>query len=63
MKTFILAAIFFFIQIIFVDAQIQRTIQLPFETLTIDDGLPQGFITGMVQDKQGFIWLSTNGGS
>ncbi len=62
MKTFILVAIFFFIQIIFVNAQIQRTIQLPFETLTIDDGLPQGFITGMVQDKQGFIWLSTNGG-
>jgi signal transduction histidine kinase/DNA-binding response OmpR family regulator/ligand-binding sensor domain-containing protein len=31
-------------------------------SLTVDDGLPQGFITGMVQDKQGFMWLSTNDG-
>ena len=31
-------------------------------SLTVDDGLPQGFITGMVQDEQGFIWLSTSDG-
>jgi ligand-binding sensor domain-containing protein len=31
-------------------------------SVTVDDGLPQGFITGMVQDKQGLIWLSTNAG-
>ena len=31
-------------------------------SLTIDDGLPQGFITGFVQDEHGFIWLSTRDG-
>lgn len=31
-------------------------------SLTVDDGLPQGFITGMVQDRQGFMWLCTSDG-
>ncbi|HVX28322.1 MAG TPA: ATP-binding protein [Parafilimonas sp.] len=31
-------------------------------SLTIEDGLPQGFITGFVQDKQGFIWIATRDG-
>lgn len=25
----------------------------------VDDGLPQGFITGFTQDKDGFIWIAT----
>lgn len=36
--------------------------QYKIRSLTTDDGLPQGFITSMVQDKQGFIWLSTRSG-
>ncbi|WP_420576580.1 ATP-binding protein [Ekhidna sp.] len=27
-----------------------------------DDGIPQSFITGIVQDQQGFIWISTRDG-
>src|SRR4051794_8677010 len=31
-------------------------------SLTTDDGLPQGFVTGFVQDAKGFIWISTQDG-
>ena len=30
--------------------------------LTVKDGLPQGFVSGIVQDKAGFIWVSTRNG-
>ncbi|MBE7170787.1 MAG: response regulator [Williamsia sp.] len=30
--------------------------------LTTKDGLPQSFVSGMVQDKQGFVWIGTRNG-
>ncbi len=33
----------------------------PIRTLTVNDGLPQGQVRGMVQDKQGFIWIASEG--
>jgi signal transduction histidine kinase/DNA-binding response OmpR family regulator len=32
------------------------------KSLTTDDGLPQGFVTGFVQDAKGFVWISTHDG-
>ena len=32
------------------------------KALTIEDGLPQGFVTCIEQDHQGFMWFSTNDG-
>lgn len=32
------------------------------EYLTVRNGLPQGFINSMLQDRRGFIWLSTRDG-
>ncbi len=32
------------------------------KSLTVEDGLPQGFINGLVQDNQGFIWMGTREG-
>jgi signal transduction histidine kinase/ligand-binding sensor domain-containing protein/AraC-like DNA-binding protein len=31
-------------------------------SLTVEDGLPQGFINGIVQDAQGFMWMGTRDG-
>lgn len=33
--------------------------QVRMESLTVADGLSQGFVTGMIQDWRGFIWMST----
>lgn len=30
--------------------------------ITVNDGLPQGFVSGIVQDDDGFIWLGTRDG-
>lgn len=36
--------------------------RLKFESFTIDDGLSQGTIFCILQDRQGFLWLGTEGG-
>lgn len=33
-----------------------------FKTLNVADGLPQSFISGLVQDSTGFIWIATRDG-
>ncbi len=33
-----------------------------FKTLTVSDGLPQSFVSGLVQDSVGFIWIGTRDG-
>lgn len=35
---------------------------LSVKSLTVEDGLPQGFINGIVQDAQGFVWMGTMDG-
>ncbi len=62
MKTIAFVAVIFFTQIAFLDAQVQPTISLPFEKLTINDGLSQGFVSSIIQDKMGFMWFATNDG-
>jgi len=39
-----------------------RTQELFARKLTVKDGLPQSFISGLVQDRQGFIWIATRDG-
>ncbi|NOX38448.1 MAG: response regulator [Calditrichaeota bacterium] len=34
----------------------------PFKIYSVDDGLPQSIVSGIIQDTYGFIWLSTNEG-
>lgn len=54
-----LPIIFAIIKIFTVHAQDQH---LPSRFLTVKDGLPQGFVSGIVQDKAGFVWISTRNG-
>jgi len=35
---------------------------LLFETITINDGLSQGMVTWIMQDRYGFLWFATKGG-
>lgn len=42
--------------------QAQTPTPLHFKSLTINDGLSQGFVSCITQDKQGFMWLTTGDG-
>ncbi|RLD75338.1 MAG: hypothetical protein DRJ10_15455, partial [Bacteroidetes bacterium] len=46
----------------FVYPSFSQKIPLFFESYTTENGLPQNFISGIVQDKTGFIWLTTGHG-
>ncbi|MBP7513684.1 MAG: response regulator [Flavobacteriales bacterium] len=40
----------------------EDTLILPFRALTIEDGLSQGMVNAIIQDKYGFMWLATKDG-
>ncbi len=40
----------------------QDPVSRPFKTLSIAEGLPQSFISGLVQDSVGFVWIATRDG-
>ncbi|MDX9749708.1 MAG: ATP-binding protein [Flavobacteriales bacterium] len=38
------------------------TIKLPFQRITIEDGLSQGMVGSIIQDRTGFLWFATKDG-
>jgi signal transduction histidine kinase/ligand-binding sensor domain-containing protein len=40
----------------------QPAVPLHFESFTIDDGLSQGYVSAILQDKRGFMWFATYDG-
>lgn len=55
----------FFYSLLLLLIYMQAAAQYPvFEKskLTVSEGLPQSYVSGIVQDRQGFIWISTRDG-
>jgi len=40
----------------------QRPLYSYFRNLKVEDGLPQSFVSGLQQDKEGFLWVGTRDG-
>jgi signal transduction histidine kinase/ligand-binding sensor domain-containing protein len=43
-------------------AQTGLPAELHFNHLSVKDGLPEGFVQSMIQDRQGYIWMTTQKG-
>jgi len=48
--------------IVFLPLPLQAQQQIPFQHLTVQDGLSQGGVSCILQDRQGFMWFGTQDG-
>jgi ligand-binding sensor domain-containing protein/signal transduction histidine kinase len=54
---------FLFVLAIFISFQSQSQLrELRFDRLTVEDGLPENYVTCSIQDKYGYIWFGTQNG-
>ena len=47
---------------VFCTAQNTLPAELHFNRLSVKDGLPEGFVNSMIQDREGYIWMTTQRG-
>ncbi|RZK44013.1 MAG: hypothetical protein EOO90_01800 [Pedobacter sp.] len=57
-----LAFIIIILTCCFAKLQAQSSTAFEKARLTVADGLPQSYVSGLVQDRQGFIWIGTRDG-
>ncbi len=55
-------SLFFLLLSFMVKAQISQPGELYFNHLFIKDGMPEGTVTAIVQDKEGYMWIGTQKG-
>src|SRR3712207_1283331 len=58
----VLIALLILLSVIVCIAQKNNLSNLHFNRLSIKDGLPEGVITAILQDKEGYIWAGTQAG-
>ncbi len=51
-----------FISLLFLSLGLAQNNDIKFNNLTINEGLSQSFATDIIQDKRGYIWISTQDG-
>ena len=64
-RPILLATLWWAIQAVPVAGQLQEpmdTVDVLAELITVEDGLPQGMVQCMAQDKAGYLWFGTRGG-
>lgn len=42
--------------------KLASTLEIPAELFGVNQGLSQGFVSSIIQDKEGFVWFATNDG-
>jgi len=53
---------FVLIVFLFFSAIAQRPLYSHFKLFKVEDGLPQSFVSGLAQDRDGFLWIGTRDG-
>ena len=62
MKTSATVLLFFLLLLLPATRSEAQWLSLPFERITIEDGLPNPSVLDIIQDRQGFMWFATLNG-
>ena len=58
----LISSLLLFMELIASHISAQSSLPLRLESITIDQGLSQGYVTDITQDKKGFMWFATGDG-